>query len=57
MCLKENERIDQLYADGIKIIQSPKVFSFSLDAVLLANFPKIPKKKEKLLTYVLETAL
>ena len=43
MCLKEDERIDQLYADGIKIIQSPKVFSFSLDAVLLANFPKIPK--------------
>lgn len=44
MCLKDGERIDQLYADDIKIIQSPSVFSFSLDAVLLANFPKIPKK-------------
>lgn len=42
--LKPNERIDQLYANDIKIIQSPEVFSFSLDAVLLANFPTIPKK-------------
>lgn len=42
--LKEGERIDQLYAEDIKIIQSPQVFSFSLDAVLLANFPKIPKR-------------
>ncbi len=42
--LHPNERIDQLYAAGIQIIQSPEVFSFSLDAVLLANFPKIPKR-------------
>lgn len=42
--LKEGERIDQLYAEDIKIIQSPQVFSFSLDAVLLANFPQIPKR-------------
>ncbi|MCF6514935.1 methyltransferase [Lactobacillus sp. S2-2] len=39
--LKENERIDQLYSQDIKIIQSDDVFSFSLDAVLLANFVKI----------------
>lgn len=42
--LKKGERIDQLYSDDIQIIQSADVFSFSLDAVLLANFPKLPKK-------------
>lgn len=42
--LLPNERIDQLYADDIKIIQSPEVFSYSLDAVLLANFVQLPKK-------------
>ncbi|MFZ8765216.1 tRNA1(Val) (adenine(37)-N6)-methyltransferase [Enterococcus diestrammenae] len=44
MGLQPGERIDQLYAEGIQIIQSREVFSFSLDAVLLANFPKIPKR-------------
>lgn len=39
--LNKNERIDQLYSQNIKIIQSEDVFSFSLDAVLLANFVKI----------------
>lgn len=43
--LKENERIDQLYALGVKVIQSKKVFSYSIDSVLLANFPKIPTKQ------------
>lgn len=42
--LHKNERIDQLYADDIQIIQSSEVFSFSMDAVLLANFPSLPKK-------------
>ncbi|WP_265456209.1 tRNA1(Val) (adenine(37)-N6)-methyltransferase [Enterococcus sp. HY326] len=42
--LKTGERIDQLFAEGIQIIQSKEVFSFSLDAVLLANFPRIPQK-------------
>ena len=42
--LNKNERIDTLYAEGIQIIQSSDVFSFSIDAVLLANFPKIPKR-------------
>ena len=41
--LHEDERIDQLYAEDIKIIQSSKVFSFSLDAVLLAHFSRVPK--------------
>ena len=42
--LLPNERIDQLFAEDIQIIQSREVFSFSLDAVLLANFPNIPKR-------------
>lgn len=42
--LLPGERIDQLYADAIQIIQSKEVFSFSIDAVLLANFPAYPKK-------------
>lgn len=40
----ENERIDQLSAQNIQIIQSSDVFSFSLDAVLLAHFTRIPKR-------------
>lgn len=42
--LLPGERIDQLFADDIQIIQSKEVFSFSIDAVLLANFPAYPKK-------------
>ncbi|MEG0372649.1 MAG: SAM-dependent methyltransferase, partial [Enterococcus sp.] len=41
--LKKGERIDQLYAEDIQIIQSSEVFSFSIDAVLLANFARTPK--------------
>ncbi|BDQ56170.1 hypothetical protein EfsSVR2331_02950 [Enterococcus faecalis] len=44
--LLSGERIDQLYADDIQIIQSKEVFSFSIDAVLLANFPQLPKKRQ-----------
>ncbi|WP_283678669.1 tRNA1(Val) (adenine(37)-N6)-methyltransferase [Lentilactobacillus sp. Marseille-Q4993] len=42
--LKAGERIDQLYSKSIQIIQSKEVFSFSLDAVLLANFVSTIKK-------------
>ncbi|MGO2083476.1 tRNA1(Val) (adenine(37)-N6)-methyltransferase [Vagococcus sp.] len=42
--LQSDERIDQLLAQDIQIIQSSTVFSFSLDAVLLAHFASIPKK-------------
>lgn len=42
--LKENERFDRLIKENIDIIQSKDVFSFSLDAVLLANFVKIPNR-------------
>ncbi|MDT6980453.1 tRNA1(Val) (adenine(37)-N6)-methyltransferase [Levilactobacillus zymae] len=42
--LRPGERIDQLYSQDIQIIQSPEVFAFSLDAVLLAAFAKLPTK-------------
>lgn len=48
--LNTDERID--YADKdqtLKIIQSDEVFSFSLDAVLLANFTYVPIKRGKIL--------
>ena len=41
--LLPDERIDMLYNDDVHIIQSKEVFSFSLDAVLLANFAQ-PRK-------------
>ncbi len=44
--LKENERIDQLMQYDLDIIQSPKVFSFSLDAVLLGDFAHIRKRDD-----------
>lgn len=47
--LQVNERIDQLSAQGIQIIQSSEVFAFSLDAVLLADFVR-PNQKRKLKT-------
>lgn len=43
--LQGDERIDRLIKEQIDIIQSPSVFSFSIDAVLLANFTKLPKSK------------
>lgn len=46
----DNERLDYLLAEErMKIIQSPEVFSFSLDAVLLANFAYVPIKKGSIL--------
>jgi len=42
--LAENERLDDLMTEnGLKIIQSREVFSFSLDAVLLSRFASVPK--------------
>ncbi|MEY8538746.1 tRNA1(Val) (adenine(37)-N6)-methyltransferase [Lactococcus muris] len=42
--LKAGERIDQIAATDVQIIQSRDVFSFSIDAILLARFPRLPKK-------------
>ncbi|CQR47500.1 tRNA1(Val) (adenine(37)-N6)-methyltransferase [Paraliobacillus sp. PM-2] len=50
MELKEDERLDYLLADeSMQIIQSATVFSFSIDAVLLSNFARVPIKKGKIL--------
>ncbi|HEX6593280.1 MAG TPA: tRNA1(Val) (adenine(37)-N6)-methyltransferase [Bacillota bacterium] len=48
--LYDDERIDYLLAnEEMKIIQSPTAFSFSLDAILLANFAYVPIKQGKIL--------
>lgn len=39
--LRDNERIDDLVWRGLKIIQNPRWFCFSLDAVLLARFATV----------------
>lgn len=41
----EDERLDYLLAENLRIIQSPSVFAFSLDAVLLARFTYLPIQK------------
>ena len=46
--LKDDERLDYLLAEELRIIQSPSVFSFSLDAVLLAKFANVPKRSGKI---------
>lgn len=42
--LQHGERLDDLLTHNLKIIQSPEVFSFSLDAVLLARFAGVPPR-------------
>jgi tRNA1(Val) A37 N6-methylase TrmN6 len=42
--LQAGERLDDLMTHELKIIQSREVFSFSLDAVLLARFCSVPAK-------------
>lgn len=46
--LKENERIDDLLAGGLKIIQHNNEFCFSLDAVLLSHFATVRKNQKGL---------
>lgn len=48
MIVKQGERLDDLLGRPGKIIQSDDVFSFSLDAVLLAEFVWVPIQKGKL---------
>jgi tRNA1(Val) A37 N6-methylase TrmN6 len=43
--LKGDERLDYLLAENLRIIQSPSVFAFSLDAVLLSKFVYVPIQK------------
>ncbi len=40
MDLKENERIDELNIDGLRVIQNKEYFLFGMDSVLLSNFVK-----------------
>jgi len=48
--LYDDERLDFLITDGkTQIIQSPTIFSYSLDAVLLARFAYIPINKGNIL--------
>lgn len=42
--LEPGERLDHLLTQDLKIIQSPEVFSFSLDAVLLARYAGVPAR-------------
>ena len=42
--LKENERIDDLEFQGLKIIQNKDGFCFGIDSVLLSDFAKNIKK-------------
>lgn len=44
-----DERLDYLLAENLRIIQSPSVFAFSLDAVLLAKFVYVPIQRGKIL--------
>ena len=47
--LKENERIDDLEFNNLKIIQNEKEFCFGMDAVLLSDFAKNIKQNSKII--------
>ena len=47
MNLKENERIDDLQYEGLKIIQDKTAFCFGIDSVLLSDFAKEIKNNSK----------
>ncbi len=47
--LYNDERLDYLLAEDLKVIQSPSVFAFSLDTVLLARFVYVPIQKGRLI--------
>ena len=44
-----SERLDDLLTHNLRIIQSEEVFSFSMDAVLLARFATVPPKRGRVL--------
>ena len=47
--LKPQERIDELFRENMKIIQSSETFSFSVDALLLGNFVKVNKRDNRIM--------
>ena len=46
--LREHERLDDLMHGGRHIIQNTQEFCFSLDAVLLAHFPRLHRRQRVL---------
>ena len=48
MKLKQNERIDNLQLNNLRIIQNSKEFCFGIDSVLLSDFAKGAKKHKKI---------
>lgn len=46
--LDNNERIEDLQCDGLKIIQNKNLYTFTSDSVVLANFVKIKSKENAL---------
>ncbi|MDO4732868.1 MAG: tRNA1(Val) (adenine(37)-N6)-methyltransferase [Bacillota bacterium] len=54
--LEDNERIDDLYCQGLKVIQSTSAPGFSIDAILLADFVKL-QKRERLIDLGTGTAV
>lgn len=47
--IKENERIDDLQINGLKIIQNKDKFCFGIDSVLLSDFAKNMKKNANII--------
>ena len=47
--LKENEKIEDLQFENLKIIQNKKGFCFGIDSILLADFAKTIKKEAEVL--------
>ena len=43
LSLNENERLDDLQFEGLKIVQNKNLYSFTSDSVVLANFLKIKR--------------
>ena len=49
MELKDNERIDDLELNGLKIIQNERGFCFGIDSVLLSDFAKNIRNDSKVI--------
>ncbi|MDT8862627.1 tRNA1(Val) (adenine(37)-N6)-methyltransferase [Alkalihalobacillus sp. MEB130] len=49
MKLQEGERIDYIAGTDLRVVQSPHVFSFSIDAILLGRFVHVPIQKGNIL--------
>ena len=52
LVLREDERLDTLGRDDLRIIQSSSVFSYSTDALVLGDFARVPQSaRAKVLGY------